>query len=166
MSNFTYERLHDNLQYLKLDTIEAILDNYLELAAKDGKATMDVLDHLFEQERKHRDAAAIDRRMKYASFPVIKTLEEFNFDFQPSIDRSVIEDLATLRFIHNTENLVLLGPPGVGKVRRESYTVDCGTTRHSIHSECPYSDVHLWQQICAKLRGQRGVRLNLTVPNR
>jgi DNA replication protein DnaC len=89
MNNFTYERLHDNLQYLKLDTIEAILDNYLELAAKDGKATIEVLDHLFEQERKHRDAAAIDR--------------------------SVIEDLATLRFIHNTENIVLLGPPGVGK---------------------------------------------------
>jgi DNA replication protein DnaC len=53
MNNFTYERLHDNLQYLKLDTIEAILDNYLELAAKDGKATMEVLDYLLEQERKH-----------------------------------------------------------------------------------------------------------------
>ena len=115
MNNFTYERLHENLQYLKLDTIEAILDNYLELAAKDGKVTMEVLDYLLEQERKHRDAAAVDRRMKSAAFPVIKTLKEFNFDFQPSIERSVIEDLATLRFVHNTENLVLLGPPGIGK---------------------------------------------------
>ncbi len=115
MNNFTYERLHDNLQYLKLDTIEAILDNYLELAAKDSKTTMEVLDYLLEQERKNRDAAAIDRRMKYAAFPIIKTLEEFNFDFQPSIEKSVIEDLSTLRFIHNAENLVLLGPPGVGK---------------------------------------------------
>jgi DNA replication protein DnaC len=53
--------------------------------------------------------------MKSAAFPVIKTLKEFNFDFQPSIERSVIEDLATLRFVHNTENLVLLGPPGIGK---------------------------------------------------
>jgi len=43
---------------------------------------------------------------------------------------------------------------------------DCGTIRHSIHSERPYPDVHLWQRICAKLRGQRGVKLNLTVPNR
>jgi DNA replication protein DnaC len=111
MNNLTYKRLHDNLQYLKLDTIEVILDNYLELAAKDGKATMVVLDYLLEQERKHRDATAISRRMKSAAFPVIKTFEEFNFDFQPSIDRSLIEDLATLRFIHNTENIVLLGPP-------------------------------------------------------
>jgi len=115
MNNFTYEKLHNNLLHLKLDTIEAILDNYLEFAVKDGKTTMEVLDHLFEQERKHRDAIAIDRRMKCASFPVIKTLEEFNFDFQPSIEKGVIEDLATLRFIHNAENLVLLGPPGVGK---------------------------------------------------
>jgi hypothetical protein len=166
MNNFTYERLHNNLHYLKLDTIEAILDNYLELAAKDSKTTIEVLDYLLEQERKNRDAAAIDRRMKSAAFPITKTLEKFNFEFQPSIERSVIEDLATLRFIHNAENLVLLGPPGIGKVRRESYTVDCGTNRHSIHSECPYSDVHLWQQICAKLRGQRGVKMNLTAPNR
>jgi DNA replication protein DnaC len=115
MNNFTYERVHDNLCHLKLDTIESILDNYLELAAKDGKTTMEVLDYLLEQEKKHKDSAALDRRMKCASFPVIKTLEEFNFDFQPSIERTVIEDLATLRFIHNTENLILLGPPGVGK---------------------------------------------------
>jgi len=47
-----------------------------------------------------------------------------------------------------------------------SYTMDCGTTRSSIHSECPYSNVHFWQRICAKLRWQRGVKLNLTVPNR
>ena len=115
MNNFTYERLHNNLVHLKLDTIEAILDNYLELAAKDGKTTMEVLDYLLEQERKHKDAKAIDIRMKSAVFPVKKTLEEFNFDFQPSIEKNVIKDLATLRFIHNAENLVLLGPPGVGK---------------------------------------------------
>ena len=127
---------------------------------------MEVLDYLFEQEKKHREAVANERRMKSAGFPVKKMLEEFDFEFQSSIDKKVIEDLATLRFVHNAENIVLLGPPGVGKVRRESYTMDCGTTRHSIHSECPYSDVHLWQQICAKLRGQRGVKLNLTAPNR
>ena len=109
------KRLHNNLNYLRLETIQAILDNYLELAAKDSKTTMEVLDYLLEQERKNRDAAAIDRRMKYAAFPILKTLEEFNFDFQPSIEKSVIEDLSTLRFIHNAENLVLLGPPGVGK---------------------------------------------------
>src|SRR5665648_866394 len=115
MNNFTYERLHNNLQYLKMNTIEELLDNCLELAARDSKTTMEVLDYLFEQERKHREAVAIERRMKSAVFPVKKTLEEFDFEFQSSIDKKVIEDLATLRFVHNAENIVLLGPPGVGK---------------------------------------------------
>lgn len=115
MNNFSYERLHSNLQYLKLNTIEEILDNYLEIAARDCKTTMEVLDYLFEQEKKHREAAAIERKMKSAAFPVKKTLEEFDFEFQSSIDKKVIEDLATLRFVHNAENVVLLGPPGLGK---------------------------------------------------
>lgn len=115
MNNFSYERLHTNLQYLKLNTIEGLLDNCLEIAARDSKTTMEVLDYLFEQEKKHRESAAMERRMKSAVFPVKKTLEEFDFEFQSSIDKKVIEDLATLRFVHNTENVVLLGPPGVGK---------------------------------------------------
>ena len=56
--------------------------------------------------------------------------------------------------------------PISGHGATRSYTKDCGTTRPSIHSECPYSNVHFWQRICAKLRGQRGVKLNLTAPNR
>lgn len=115
MNNFSYERLHSNLQYLKLNTIEELLDNYLEIAARDSRTTMEVLDYLFEQEKKHREAVAIERRMKSAVFPVKKTLEEFDFEFQKSIDKKVIEDLATLRFVHNSENVVFLGPPGVGK---------------------------------------------------
>ncbi|AAM06496.1 IS21-like element ISMac9 family helper ATPase IstB [Methanosarcina acetivorans] len=115
MNNFSYERLHSNLQYLKLNTIEEVLDNYLEIAARDSKTTMEVLDYLFEQEKKYREAAAIERKMKSAAFPVKKTLEEFDFEFQKSIDKKAIEDLATLRFVHNLENVVFLGPPGVGK---------------------------------------------------
>ena len=115
MNNFSYERLRNNLQYLKLNTIEELLDNFLETAARDNKTTMEVLDYLFEQEKKHREAVAIERRMKSAVFPVKKTLEEFDFEFQKSIDKNVIKDLATLRFVYNSENVVFLGPPGVGK---------------------------------------------------
>ncbi len=115
MNNFTYERIHNNLQYLKLNTVEELLDNFLEIAVRDNKTTMEVLDYLFGQEKKHREAVAIERRMKSAVFPVKKTLEEFDFEFQKSIDKKIIEDLATLRFVHNSENVVFLGPPGVGK---------------------------------------------------
>ena len=115
MSNFTYERLHANLQHLKLDTIEGIVDNYLEVATKDGKTSMEVLDYLIDQERLTKDNAARERKMRLAMFPVQKRVKDFDFDFQPSIDKTVISDLASLRFVHNTENVVLMGPPGVGK---------------------------------------------------
>ena len=72
MNNFSYERLHNNLQYLKLNTVEVLLDNCLEIAARDSKTTMEVLDYLFEQEKKHREAAVIERRMKSAGFPCEK----------------------------------------------------------------------------------------------
>ena len=115
MSNFAYERLHSNLQHLKLDTIESIVDNYLEIAAKDGKTTLEVLDYLIDQEKQIKENTARERKMRLAMFPVHKRLEDFDLDFQPSIDQMVISDLASLRFVRNAENLVLLGPPGVGK---------------------------------------------------
>jgi DNA replication protein DnaC len=115
MSNFAYERLHSNLQHLKLDTIESIVDNYLEIAAKDGKTTLEVFDYLIDQEKLTKENTARERKMRLAMFPVHKKLEDFDLDFQPSIDQMVISDLASLRFVHNAENLVLLGPPGVGK---------------------------------------------------
>lgn len=115
MSNFAYERLHLNLVKLKLNTIDTILDNYLEIAVKEGKSTLEVLDYLMDQEKHAKDASSQETRMKLAGFPVKKKLEDFNFEFQPSIDRTVISDLALLRFVHNAENVVFLGPPGVGK---------------------------------------------------
>ena len=53
-------------------------------------------------------------------FPIKKTLEDFDFSFQPSIDKRQIEELATMRFLENGENIVFLGPPGVGKTHLAS----------------------------------------------
>lgn len=113
--SLAYERLHVNLEKLKLNTIATILDSYLEIAAKEGYSVLEILDHLLEEERCAKEAAAIEYKMRFAGFPVRKTLDEFDFKFQPSIDKKVIKELATMRFLHNTENVVFLGPPGVGK---------------------------------------------------
>jgi DNA replication protein DnaC len=115
MSNLAYERLHYNLKLMKLNIMDSILDNSLEIAARDGLSTIEILDQLLDQEMKSRQANALSLRMKKAGFPIEKTIEGFEFDFQPSIERSMINGLATLKFIANCENIVFLGPPGVGK---------------------------------------------------
>lgn len=115
MSNFAYERLHHNLQVMKLNTIDSILDNFLELAAKEGQSTIEILDYLIDQEMKSKDAKSLAIRTRLAGFPSPKKFEDFDFGFQPSLDKSVIRELTSLRFIKNAENIVFLGPPGVGK---------------------------------------------------
>jgi DNA replication protein DnaC len=115
MNGLVYEHLHHNLRLLKLSTFESILDNYLELAAREGRSTIEILDYLIDQELQSKDARSQALRTRIAGFPVEKRLEDFKFDYQPSLDQAVIREIASLRFIHNAENVVFLGPPGVGK---------------------------------------------------
>ena len=109
----TYERVHEYLSKLGLTTMENTIDSYLE--SSNGKPVMDILDHLLSEELKHKLSKKMENMLNWSGFPFRKTIEDFDFSFQPSIDRSVIDDLMTLRYIHNTENVVFLGPPGVGK---------------------------------------------------
>ena len=109
----TYERVHGYLNRLGLTVTEQILDNYLE-SVKD-KPFMEIFNHLLEQEVKNLKSRKVEMRLNYSGLPFRKTLEQFDFSFQPSIDRKVLDDLMTMRFIHNDENVVFLGPPGVGK---------------------------------------------------
>jgi DNA replication protein DnaC len=113
--NTTYERLHSNLEVLKLSRIKTIFDNYIERAEKEKLSILEILDYLFEEEKTFKDETSLKMRTNVAGFPYRKTFEQFNFKFQPSIDLKTINDLKTARFIHNAENVILLGPPGVGK---------------------------------------------------
>jgi len=115
MSDFLYQRLKDNLQLLKMKSTLEILDNYLERAVKDDLNIVEVLDHLISQEAMSKRQRAYENQIRMAGFPTRKTLEEFDFSFQPSIDKRQIEELATMRFVDSAENIVFLGPPGVGK---------------------------------------------------
>jgi DNA replication protein DnaC len=115
MNGLVYEHVHHNLKLLKLTTFESILDNYLEIAAKEGQSTIEIIDYLIDQELQSKDARSQALRTRIAGFPVEKRLEDFKFDCQPSLDQAVIKEIASLRFIHNAENIVFLGPPGVGK---------------------------------------------------
>ena len=109
----SYERVHEYLSKLGMTTMESIIDTYLETSR--DKHVMDILDHLLSEELKHKLSRKTENMLNWSGFPFRKTMNDFDFTFQPSIDRSVIDDLMTMRYIHNNENVVFLGPPGVGK---------------------------------------------------
>lgn len=81
MSQFEYERLHHNLNLLDLITFESILDNYLEMATKDSKSIIEILDYLVAQEVQNKEARSFDLRMRLAGFPLQKRLDDFDFNF-------------------------------------------------------------------------------------
>lgn len=108
-------RIQENLKHLKLYKINGLLEGGLEEAAKNNLSYSDFLDLLLSQEVTAKMEKNIGMRTVMAKFPFIKTLESFDFDFQPSIDKKRIKELAACRFIANGENIILLGPPGVGK---------------------------------------------------
>jgi DNA replication protein DnaC len=70
---------------------------------------------LLQTEVSSRDSHGGESRIKAARFPARKTLEEFDFSFQHSVKRQIVEHLGQLDFLHAKENVVLLGPPGTGK---------------------------------------------------
>ncbi len=99
----------------RMEYLLAQLDGVCEQAAKGDLDYKGFLAQALEAEWRGRHQRGVESRLKLARFPWIKTLEQFDFDFQPSIDRKLIRELAGLSFVDRAENVVLLGPPGVGK---------------------------------------------------
>jgi DNA replication protein DnaC len=111
----TVERLQGALNGLGLKAIEARLEGLLEQAAKKDPSYADFLDHLLGCEVEARRSRYLRARLQLAHLPFLKTFDQFEFGFQPSIDERQIRELRTLRFIHEASNVIFLGPPGVGK---------------------------------------------------
>ncbi len=109
------ERLHSALDTLQLGEIEALLETHLEQAVQQERTYADFLCLLMEAEVDARRLRALSARMRMAGLPAAKTLAQFDFAFQPSLDARQMQELATLRFVSESSNVILLGPPGVGK---------------------------------------------------
>ena len=113
MSN--YIKLTNNLEVLKLERIKQNLDKYIELINKKEKDVVDALYELTNLEIELMNERAIYGCVRTAGFPAIKTFEDFDFSFQPTINKEQILDFKNLRFIENKENIIFVGSPGVGK---------------------------------------------------
>jgi DNA replication protein DnaC len=110
-----YQEFLAKLKSLRLITIAEILDSELKAAASANMSYLDFLRRLIDQELEQRQRKAVQTRITKSRMPAIKTLESFDFSFQPSLNPQKIWDLATLNFIRRHENVIFLGPPGVGK---------------------------------------------------
>lgn len=113
--NVVYERVNAHLERLKLKRVAELLDPIAEQATKESLSYVEFLDRLLGAESESRAERRLLAKTRLAHFPFHKTLADFDFTFQPSIDRKQIQELATLRFLANGENVIFLGPPGVGK---------------------------------------------------
>jgi DNA replication protein DnaC len=115
MEQLTYERLQDNLKRLKLCKAVEILDDVATLTQNNGGSHLAFLDQLLEEEVAARDKRRVDTAMKIAGLPMAKTIEEYDFTFHPHLDKKVVMELFDLTFLAKHENVIFLGPPGVGK---------------------------------------------------
>lgn len=115
MNMNTYNSLINNLEVLELNRMKENIDKYLDMIADGSKTALDAIYELTEMEIGFKTEQAITGCVKVANFPYLKEINEFDFSFQPSIDKSKIMDLMTLRFIEKAENVIFCGTPGVGK---------------------------------------------------
>ena len=109
------DRLHAHCRRLRLYQVEAELSTLLEQAAKQETSYADFLDTVLSREVRAKTEKHLAMRLAMARFPFQKTLETFDWKFQPSIDVKILRELATGRYLEHGENVLLLGPPGVGK---------------------------------------------------
>lgn len=110
-----YIKLTNNLDALNLFTIKDNLSTYIDLINRGDKTAVDALYELTEKEMDFREKRATKACVHTAGFPFYRTLEDFDFSFQPSVNKKEIEDYATLRFLEENENLLFIGSSGVGK---------------------------------------------------
>lgn len=109
------DHLEQLLTRLKLTAVRDKLDNLLDEAARKAMSFREALTFICEQEVHSKDHKRIQMGINLSKFPYVRTLDQFDYSAQPSIDAGQIRDLAACRWIANGDALLLLGPPGVGK---------------------------------------------------
>lgn len=113
MSN--YNKLLNNFDKLKLDKIKELYPYYIEKISKEDFTLTDALYELTEREIEYRDERASQIQITVSAFPYKKEIEDFDFDYQPSINKNEILELNTMGFLDRKENILFVGPSGVGK---------------------------------------------------
>lgn len=114
-TGLTYLKVQEQLEQLKLTQARFGLDRLAEAAASGQWSYTEFLGRLLEEELLARQARRLTTKQRLAHFPWVKTLDQFDFAFQPSVDEKQVRELASLRFIEQAQVVLVTGPPGVGK---------------------------------------------------
>ena len=109
------EELNKKLDILELNYVKEILPDYIHKTSKKTTTLTETLNYLLGEEIKNKDKKASEGIIKAANFPFRKTIEDYDFSFQPSVNENQIRELANLGFIENHENILFVGNPGTGK---------------------------------------------------
>lgn len=109
------ERVRLGLDKLRLPRIADALERVCQEATREEVSYLEFLDRLLQEEQRARYERNVLIKTRLARLPYHKTMADFDYSFQPSVDKKQIAELLTLRFLEKAENVVLLGPPGVGK---------------------------------------------------
>jgi DNA replication protein DnaC len=115
MSTLYEEKALQGLEQLGLKVALAHLDQAGQRAAAESWSYSHFLGYLLEGELSERHRRTVELNLQFARFPYLKRLADFDWAAQPGLDRRLVEELATGRFVYEGRNVILLGPPGVGK---------------------------------------------------
>ena len=115
MSELVTTRIKDAARRLHLANLEESLDDLTERARVADMGYVEFLDLVLVEETGVRDGRRFRNALKLSGLPHHKTVDDFDFAFQPELDRRKVKDLAALGFVEEKANVALLGPPGVGK---------------------------------------------------
>jgi DNA replication protein DnaC len=110
-----YEQLKADLDYLQLHRVAECFATISDEAKANDWSHVEYLARVIAEQATSTTNRRLAARLRYARFPYRRSIAEFDFDFQPSVDRKLVEDLASLRFVKEGRNIVLLGQPGCGK---------------------------------------------------
>lgn len=134
MESTSYNKLLNNLEELKLTAIKDNLSLYADMISNKDKTFIDALFELTEKEKSFRREKLMNNSVKTAGFPYLKKFNDYDFSFQPSLNKDEINDLMTLRFIENKENIIFVGSPGTGKTHlATAIGIEAALHRYGVH---------------------------------
>ena len=130
----SYQKVINGLTDLGMHKMQEHLDYYIKVVNSGEKSFSDALEELIEIEKANNQLRAVNACVKTANFPFLKTMDDFDFSFQPGINKKLLLEFASLGFIERTENILFVGSSGVGKTHLAvSLGIEAAKHRNSVY---------------------------------